>query len=140
MFGPDSNYYIVLWAFVIGFFLPIPFWLLDRFFPKVGFKYVNIPMILVGLATLPGSTSSWITCSFMIMLASQYYFKRRYRDLFVKYNYLISTALDSGTSLMVFLLAMALYGGVSGVSYNFPTWWGNRVGKYLENLRIVVGD
>jgi hypothetical protein len=86
-------------------------------------------MILTGLTILPGIASSWITVSFLIIIVSQYYIKRRYRDWFVKYNYLISTALDSGTSLMVFIIAMFLYGGATGVSHKFPIWWGNRDGK-----------
>jgi hypothetical protein len=128
MFGPGTDYYIILWAFLIGFALPVPFWLLHVKFPNVGYKYVNIPMILVGMTIVPGAATSWITVSFVIVLISQYYVKRRHREWFVKYNYLISTALDSGTSLMVFFIAMALYGGASGVSYTFPTWWGNRAG------------
>ncbi|CAO3598541.1 unnamed protein product [Absidia cylindrospora] len=129
MFGPSSEYYIVLWAFVIGFFLPVPGWLLHKKFPKVGFNYINMPMILVGLATLPGTNSSWITVSFIVIVVTQGFIKRRYNDWFVKYNYLTSAALDSGTSLMVFFLSMALFGGGSGIVYNFPVWWGNRIGK-----------
>ncbi|KAI8979247.1 OPT family small oligopeptide transporter [Mycotypha africana] len=133
MFGPNSRYFIVLWAFLVGFLLPIPGWLLHRQFPKVGFKYINTPMILVGLTIVPGAATSWITVSFIIILTSQLYMKRYHRNWFVKYNYLISTALDSGTSLMVFIIAMALYGGVSGVNLPFPSWWGNRTDlKYMD--------
>ncbi|KAK4519455.1 uncharacterized protein ATC70_009691 [Mucor velutinosus] len=134
MFGPGTDYSIILWAFLIGFTLPVPFWLLHRHYPRTGFKYVNMPMVLIGLTQVPGSATSWITVSFIIIIVSQYYVKRRYRDWFVKYNYLISTALDSGTSLMVFIIAMGLYGGASGVSYPFPTWWGNRDDlKYMDH-------
>lgn len=87
-------------------------------------------MILTGLCVIPGAATSWITVSFIIIIVSQYYIKRRYRSWFVRYNYLISTALDSGTSLMVFIIAMFLYGGATGESHTFPTWWGNRDGKY----------
>ncbi|KAI7894354.1 OPT family small oligopeptide transporter [Mucor mucedo] len=133
MFGPGTDYYIILWAFLIGFILPVPFWYLSRRFPVVGYKYVNTPMILIGMTIVPGSASSWITVSFIIVLISQFYIKRRHTAWFVKYNYLISTALDSGTSLMVFIIAMSLYGGASGVSYPFPSWWGNRTDlKYID--------
>ncbi|KAI8358558.1 OPT family small oligopeptide transporter [Blakeslea trispora] len=129
MFGPGTDYYIILWGFVIGFIVPIPIWLLHKRYPSVGFNLINVPMILVGATIVPGTATSWITVSFVIMLTSQYYIKRRYHSLFVKYNYLVSTALDSGTSLMVFLIAMFLYGGANGHYYTFPTWWGNRAGK-----------
>ncbi|RCH96548.1 hypothetical protein CU098_001930, partial [Rhizopus stolonifer] len=129
MFGPGTDYYIILWGFVIGFIVPLPFWLLHQYYPSLGFNYVNIPMVLVGLTIVPGSATSWITVSFIITVVSQYYIKRRYRALFIKYNYLVSTALDSGTSLMVFMIAMFLYGGATGTSIPFPTWWGNRAGN-----------
>ncbi|SAM01495.1 hypothetical protein [Absidia glauca] len=137
MFGPSSRYYIILWAFVIGFFLPIPGWLLHKKFPKVGFNYINVPMILIGLATLPGTNSSWITVSFIVIVVTQGFVKRRYNKWFVKYNYLTSAALDSGTSLMVFFLSMALFGGGSGIVYNFPVWWGNRIGKVDGSLSPI---
>ncbi|KAI8100046.1 OPT family small oligopeptide transporter [Halteromyces radiatus] len=141
MFGPESQYYIILWAFVIGFFLPIPGWLLHKKFPKVGFNYINVPMILVGFATLPGTNSSWITVSFIIIIVTQGFVKRRYNDWFVKYNYLTSAALDSGTSLMVFFLSMALFGGGSGNVYNFPVWWGNRIDiKYVDHCCMNCDD
>ncbi|GAA5807762.1 hypothetical protein MFLAVUS_001139 [Mucor flavus] len=133
MFGPSTQYYIFLWAFVIGFVLPVPGWLLNRKFPKAGFHYINIPMILYGLVLMPGTNTSWITFSFIIMLVTQGYVKRRYSAWFARHNYLISAALDSGTSLMVFFVSIALYGGASGVAYEFPTWWGNRADiKYMD--------
>ncbi|CAO3623528.1 unnamed protein product [Cunninghamella echinulata] len=132
MFGPDSPYYIILWAFVIGFFLPIPGYLLHCKWPNKGFDKINVPMIMIGLCTLPGATSSWITVSFIIIIITQGFIKRRYSDWFVKYNYLASAALDSGTSLMVFFLAMALQGGGSGTEIKFPTWAGNPDSDYVD--------
>ncbi|KAG1139123.1 hypothetical protein G6F37_009983 [Rhizopus arrhizus] len=126
MFGPDSRYYIILWAFIIGLVLPLPFWLLHKKFPNAGFQYVNLPTFLMGLCILPGANSSWITNSFIIIVISQFYLKRRYTAWFSKYNYLLSAALDSGTSIMVFFLSMAVQGGGNGIAYNFPTWAGNR--------------
>ncbi|SAM01283.1 hypothetical protein [Absidia glauca] len=141
MFGPSTRYYIILWAFVIGFFLPVPGWLLHKKFPKAGFNYINMPMFLVGAATLPGSNSSWITVSFIVIIVTQGFIKRRYNAWFVKYNYLTSAALDSGTSLMVFFLSMALFGGGSGIVYNFPVWWGNRIdAKYVDHCCLNCED
>ncbi|GAA5808032.1 hypothetical protein MFLAVUS_001414 [Mucor flavus] len=134
MFGPGTQYYIFLWAFIIGFVLPVPGWLLYKKYPKAGFNYINIPMILHGLVLMPGTNTSWITFSFIIVLASQGYVKRRYSAWFARHNYLISAALDSGTSLMVFFVSIALYGGAGGVAYKFPTWWGNRNDvKYMDH-------
>ncbi|OBZ90719.1 Oligopeptide transporter 4 [Choanephora cucurbitarum] len=141
MFGPGTAYYIVLWAFVIGFFLPVPFWLLHKKFPTVGFNFVNVPMIMIGLCFMPGSNTSWVTVSFLLILFTQGYVKRRHSDWFAKNNYLLSAALDSGTSLMVFFISMALYGGVSGNTYEFPVWWGNRADiDYIDQCCMNCSD
>lgn len=129
MFGPDTRYYIVLWGFIIGFFLPLPGWLAHRYFPNWGLDKINTPMILVGLTLVPGQATSWITVSFMLAFISQYYIKTYHRNWFVKYNYLLSTAFDSATSLMVFFVAFALNGAADGEVHQFPVWWGNRLGK-----------
>ncbi|ORX58721.1 OPT family small oligopeptide transporter [Hesseltinella vesiculosa] len=135
MFGPSTEYPIVLWAFIIGFFLPLPGYILHRLYPNVAFfRHINIPMIAIGLAILPGTSSSWITCSFILIIVSQWFVKRRYPNWYIKYNYLTSAALDSGTSLMVFFLAFAVNGGGNGIVYSFPTWWGNRIdAPYIDH-------
>lgn len=137
MFGPSTRYYIVLWAFIIGFFLPVPFWLLHKKFPNYHFDKVNMPMILVGLTLLPGAASSYFTVSFILVLFSQWYLRRWRRNYFVKYNYLVSTALDSATSLMVFFIAFALNGAADGNVHSFPLWWGNRQGMLSGHSSIA---
>ncbi|KAI9019182.1 OPT family small oligopeptide transporter [Phycomyces nitens] len=137
MFGPSTEYSFFLWAFIAGFGLPIPFWILHKFFPKVGFNLVNTPMILVGLCFFPGYSSSWITVSFIITLVSQLYIKRRYSKWYIKHNYLMSAALDSGASLMSFILAMTVFGGGDGVQHPFPYWGGN---PDLYNLDYCCAD
>ncbi|KAI9019269.1 OPT family small oligopeptide transporter [Phycomyces nitens] len=132
MFGPSTQYYIILWAFVIGFAVPIPFWLLHRYFPKVGFNLVNTPMILYGLALFPNNNYSWVTCGLILALVSQLYVKRRYSKWYVKHNYLMSAALDSGTSFMSFILAMSVFGGADGVQRPFPIWGGNPDLSYVD--------
>lgn len=119
MFGPGTQYSIILWSFLIGFLIPIPCWLLHKRYPKVGFNYIHTPMIISGLAIVPGSATAYITVSLLITLLSQWYLRRYYYRRFVKYNYLISTALDSGTSLAVFIISFALMGGGDGKVYVF---------------------
>ncbi len=55
---------------------------------------------------------------FAIGLTSQVYLRKRYPGLFVKYNYLVSAALDGGTSVIVFILSFAVF-GASGKTVNF---------------------
>ncbi|KAF7732503.1 hypothetical protein EC973_003249 [Apophysomyces ossiformis] len=127
MFGPGTMYSIILWAFIIGFFLPVPGYLLHKKFPKAGFDKINIIVLLTGLYGTIGSSSCYLTVSLGIVLVSHYYLKRYHRAWFVKHNYLMSAALDSGTSVMVFLLAFAVQGAATGETALFPGWAGNVV-------------
>lgn len=47
---------------------------------------------------------------FVIGFASQWYIRRHYPNLFVRYNYLVSAAMDGGTAVMVFILSFAVLG------------------------------
>ncbi|KAL0143439.1 OPT oligopeptide transporter protein-domain-containing protein [Mucor lusitanicus] len=118
MFGPDTQYYIFCGLSSLGSSC--------LRFPNAGFDKFNIPMILTGLCFMPGTNTSWVTVSFVLILIFQGYIKKRYSTWFARHTYLISAALDSGTSLMVFFVSMALQGGVNGITYDFPIWWGNR--------------
>ncbi|KAA1085028.1 hypothetical protein PGTUg99_003152 [Puccinia graminis f. sp. tritici] len=60
----------------------------------------------------------------IIGLMSQFW-ARKYRPRwFTKYNYILSAALDGGTELVVFFLAMIFQGG-GGKKINFPTYFLN---------------
>ena len=48
--------------------------------------------------------------------------KRRFRDWWTKYNYLLSAALDSGLAITTFLVFFCLT--YPGVELN---WWGNTI-------------
>ncbi|KAI7895930.1 OPT family small oligopeptide transporter [Mucor mucedo] len=125
MFGPGTKYYLFLWAFIIGFFLPIPGWYLHKKFPNVGFQYFSVPMFITGMTITPGSSTSWLNTSFIVVIISQVYIKRRYSEWFAKHNFLMSAALDSGASLMAFFVSVVFYGAAGGKVIEFPSWWGN---------------
>ncbi|CAG8458433.1 5720_t:CDS:2, partial [Dentiscutata heterogama] len=79
-FGPGSIYYILLWGFLIGGFLPIPFYLLHRKFPKAKFNLVNIPVIFHGLTFFPSTLPNFIITGFIVSFLSQFYaFRYRYK-------------------------------------------------------------
>lgn len=42
----------------------------------------------------------------------------------MKYNYVLSAALDGGTQILVFILTYTVLGGV-GPEVKFPKYWGN---------------
>ncbi|KAL7651622.1 hypothetical protein ACMYSQ_008961 [Aspergillus niger] len=61
---------------------------------------------------------------FLLGFAAQFWLRRYHPQLFNKYNYIVSAALDGGTQICVFILTFAVFGG-SGTEHAFPTWAGN---------------
>ncbi|CAG8690431.1 8845_t:CDS:10, partial [Ambispora leptoticha] len=113
-FGADSLYRPLLWGFLIGIFAPFPFYLLHRKYPKSQFNLVNVPLICFGLSILPGAYTNFIIMGFITSFLSQYYG--------IRYNYVLSAALDSGTQIVTMVIFFCL-NGVNKVP--FPEWWGN---------------
>ncbi|CAG8734673.1 11977_t:CDS:10 [Gigaspora margarita] len=117
-FGSDSIYNVLLWGFLIGGFLPIPFYLLHRKFPKAKFNFVNIPVILFGLTIFPQTIPNFLITGFIASFLSQYY-AFHYKN---KYNYAMSAAFDAGAQIMTMVLFIC-FTGIAQVP--FPVWWGN---------------
>jgi len=53
------------------------------------------------------------------------------RGVQVRYNYIVSAALDGGTSVIVFIMSFAIF-GAAGTAHNFPQWWGNNINGNLD--------
>lgn len=95
-FGKGSIYHPQLYAIIVGAFLPIPFWLWQRRYPNSWIKWVSTPVILNGVANIPPATginySSWFAVGFIF----QYWIRKKNFAWWSKFNYVASSALDSG--------------------------------------------
>ncbi|CAG8539472.1 20976_t:CDS:10 [Dentiscutata erythropus] len=122
VFGSSSIYNVLLWGFLIGGFLPIPFYLLHQKFPKAKFNLVNFPIIFYGLSVFPQTYPNFIITGFIAGFLSQFYAFRYKHMWWKKYNYVMSAAFDSGAQIMT-MVAFICINGI--VKVQFPTWWGN---------------
>ncbi|KAI0256212.1 OPT oligopeptide transporter [Lactifluus subvellereus] len=130
LFAHGKRYQWVAWAYVVGLFVPIPFWVIHRFFPKLRADYLYTPVIAYYIGWLCVGINSSITSYFAIAWFSQWFLRTRYPRWFAKYNYILGAALDGGTQVMVFILSFAVL-GAAGKSHLFPQWWGaNQKGNY----------
>ncbi|KAG9284968.1 hypothetical protein G9A89_009778 [Geosiphon pyriformis] len=121
-FGPGSIYYSCLFGFAIGFFLPIPFYLLAKKFPNAGFDLINVPIIAAGAYIVPQVPTNVIISGLIASALSQFYAARYQVSWFRKYNYVLAAALDSGTAIC----GMFIFATVTGFpKKSFPIWWGN---------------
>ncbi|XP_057854440.2 oligopeptide transporter 3 isoform X2 [Cryptomeria japonica] len=123
LFGQHGMYRNLVWLFLVGALLPVPFWVLSKIFPeKKWISLINIPVITYGFAGMPPATpaniSSWIITGTIFN-----YFVFRFRKRWwQRYNYVLSAALDAGTAFMGVLLYFALGTGDKNLS-----WWGTEL-------------
>lgn len=114
-------------------FLPVPFFLWQRRFPKSWIRYVSTPVILNGVGSIPPATginySSWFAVGFIF----QYLIRKKNFAWWSKFNYVLSSALDSGTVISVMVIFFCLQFPANGsIEVN---WWGNSVFRNSESKR-----
>ncbi|KAJ6465562.1 OPT oligopeptide transporter [Mycena vitilis] len=135
LFATGTPYGFVPYMLLVGLLFPIPFWLLHKKYPKFGFNLVFTPVLTAELGLLSVGINSSVFTSFVVAIFSQFYLRKYRAGWFRKYNFLLSAALDGGTSVMIFVYTFAVGGG-SGKVVPFPNWALNPVGNpdYCKRL------
>jgi OPT oligopeptide transporter protein len=110
LFSVGGQYQWVTLALLVGFLLPLPFWIGHRFFPKLGLDYFNTALISSYIGLLNVGVNAVTMPWFIIGAWSQLYMRKYHSDWFIKYNYILSAAMDGGTQVMVFILSFAVFG------------------------------
>jgi OPT family oligopeptide transporter len=142
MFSINARYQWVTIAYLIGFIVPVPFYLAAKHtrkgtFLHQAFAYINPCIILWYAGNLFVGINSSLTMFFIVGIIFQGFVRKRYPKWFVNYNYLLSAALDGGAQVMVFVLTFAVAGG-SGTAHPFPIWAGNPDPSVLNSDRCMV--
>jgi OPT family small oligopeptide transporter len=124
LFGSGAMYNALLWFFLIGALAPIPFYFLARRFPLSFWRYINLPVFFAGLAYIPPASginyASWAATGFFFN-----FFLRRYHfRWWMRYNYILSAALDAGVAISVILIFFTVQYPKGGFNIK---WWGNTV-------------
>ncbi|KZS97226.1 OPT oligopeptide transporter [Sistotremastrum niveocremeum HHB9708] len=123
-FSVGQLYSPLLWFFLIGLLAPIPFYFAAKRWPRSPFRYVNLPVFFTGVGAMPPATginfSSWFFTGFIF----QYYMRRKHFRWWIRYNYILSAAMDSAVGLALIIIFFALQYPKGGVNLN---WWGNTV-------------
>ena len=124
LFSVGERYQWVTLGFLVGFALPVPFWLGHKFFPKLRLDYWNTAIIADFVGLLNVGVNSVTVPWFLIGAFSQFYLRRYRPNWFIKYNYILSAAMDGGTQVLVFILSFAVFGG-GGAQVNLSLQWLN---------------
>jgi hypothetical protein len=122
LFSVGGRYQWVTFSLIIGFFLPFPFWIAHRYYPKLRLDYWNTAIIASFIGLLNTGINSVTTAWFVIGFISQFWARRYKADWFIKYNYILSAAMDGGTQVLMFILSFAVFGS-SGVAVSRPYFY-----------------
>ncbi|KAF8552269.1 OPT superfamily oligopeptide transporter [Imleria badia] len=126
LFSAGMRYQWVPWSYLVGLVVPVPFWLIHRYWPELCANHLYTPIACAAIGWLCVGINSSVASFFMIGFISQLWIRTRYPRWFQKYNYLVGAALDGGTQVMVFILSFAVQ-GAAGTSHLFlvgcqPGW------------------
>ncbi|KAF8578774.1 OPT superfamily oligopeptide transporter [Ramaria rubella] len=141
LYTVGKPYWLVPFSIFIGFFTPLPFYLIYKMCPKESalaktMAYMHVPIIALYIGYLPFSVNGqWWSCV-VIGFASQWWARTRRPAWFKKYNYLTSAALDGGSQVILFILSFAVF-GASGNSVPFPNWWGNPANLSVDRCKAT---
>jgi hypothetical protein len=116
--------FAVLWFFLVGFIVPIPAYYAARRWPRSFFRYINFPVFFNASNAIPPASGINFSSWFMVGFIFQYFMRRRHFRWWLRYNYILSAALDAGCGIAVIIIFFAIQFPRGGVSFN---WWGNTV-------------
>ncbi|GAA6003702.1 hypothetical protein JCM10207_003554 [Rhodosporidiobolus poonsookiae] len=114
----DEQYHVLYWGFLVGILLPLVPWLFYKRTGNAIWKKISVPLVLHGAIGPPQTPMNVLIPGFVVSFLSQFYALRYRPRWYEKYNYVLSSALDAGTSIN----ALVIY--IFGLS-SFLTWWGN---------------
>ncbi|KAJ5535591.1 hypothetical protein N7513_008777 [Penicillium frequentans] len=125
-FSNQIGYSALLYFFIIGAVLPIPVHFLSRRYPNSLWKKVHIPLFLGGLNYLPPATGMNYGSWAVVGLTFGWLIRKRAFSWWAKYNFVLSSALDSSVGVAGVLIFLTVF--FTGASKHF-NWWGTEVYK-----------
>lgn len=137
LYTAGGEYQMIPVGLAIGLVAPLPFWLLHRFYPRLGADRINTSIIATWIGWLSVGINSSLMPYFVFGVFSQYYL-RKYRAVwFARYNLIVTAAIGGGVQIIVFILTFAVFGG-SGEAHNFPEWWGNNLSGNVDRCLFTT--
>lgn len=111
---------------IIGAILPVLVYLLKRRYPGSFWKSVSVPLLLGGLNYMPPASGMNYGSWAVVGLIFGYFVRKRYNGWWRRYNFILSSSLETSVSLAGVVIFFAVY--YPGVS-DRVAWWGTDVYK-----------
>ncbi|OMJ25272.1 Oligopeptide transporter 5 [Smittium culicis] len=120
MFGPDSIYNILLYGFLVGAVLPFIPWLLAKKYDKsLMLRHIHIPIFLMACSVLPPASAVVFPTWFIVAFIFNFVIYQRHHWWWLRYNYILSAALMTGTALCGVFIFYAFQ-----LNHTTIKWWG----------------
>ncbi|KAG0025207.1 hypothetical protein BGZ81_007330, partial [Podila clonocystis] len=123
MFGRLSIYHPLMYFFVFGLFIPIPFYLIAKRWPGTILDKIHTPVLLTATGMMPPARpyqyANWLAVGFVF----QFLIKKYKNAWYNRFNYVLSAALDSGVAIAALVIFFSLQ--MHGI--DFPSWWGTNM-------------
>ncbi|KAH6896912.1 OPT oligopeptide transporter protein-domain-containing protein [Thelonectria olida] len=126
-FAPGSMYRPLLWFFLVGAILPVVVFALKKKFPKTRWLHkIHVPLFLGGLNYIPPASGTNYGSWAIVGLVFGLWVKRYAKRWWMKYNFVLSSALDCSLAIAGIVIFFAIFytGASDGLN-----WWGTTVYK-----------
>lgn len=124
IFSAGKMYHPILYFFVIGMIVPFLTYALHKKYPQKWYGKLNAPVFFTGPGNIPPATGVNYASFAVVGFLFNYLVKKKWRQWWSQYNYVLSAGLDSGVAIATVLIFLC----VTYPGYNLE-WWGNRVWK-----------
>ncbi|CAN6233862.1 unnamed protein product [Urochloa humidicola] len=120
IFGRLGNYGALNWSFLIGLVGPVIVYALHRIFPSQRWiPMINLPVLLGATAQMPPASTVNYNAWLLVGTIFNFFVFRYRKRWWVRYNYILSAALDAGVAFMGVLLYFSLT-----MENKRIHWWG----------------
>ncbi|OMO57538.1 Tetrapeptide transporter, OPT1/isp4 [Corchorus olitorius] len=120
IFGPLGDYGTLNWFFLGGLLGPVVVWGFHKAFPKQKWiPLINLPVLLGATANMPPASPLNYTSWILVGTIFNFFVFRYRKQWWMRYNYILSAALDAGVAFMTVLLYFAL-----NIENKSLHWWG----------------
>jgi len=117
-----GKYQVLYFGFLIGAIVPIVLFYAHKRWPGYKLHKVVFPIICNGASNVPENPTNIILTGLMCAVLANAWFAKKYPDIHSRYIYVVSSALDAGTSITA--LTIYVFFGLIW-PWDGPRWWGN---------------
>ncbi|WWD21237.1 OPT family small oligopeptide transporter [Kwoniella shandongensis] len=131
----SGGYEVLYLGFLLGAAVPIACHYGHKRWPGYKLNKVVFPIICSGASIVPQYPTNIILTGGIVAVLANSWFAKKHPKLHGQYIYVISSALDAGTSITA-LSIYILFGGVLW-TWEGPDWWGN---SKIDSEHCVLGS